>query len=893
MTTRNPLTNELVDQRLDRLAADQPAPPPTSLAEDPYIVAAALRSTFEPENLPVPGELDGDRIRPLLEHSSVVEDDAGGYTWALRSDTRSEVFARLGGPEAILRACRQYAAPGDVLQAAIVEQLEGKARPLADQSRQELARTWQVTDWLSGLESMASDPVAVRVRLERELLLEPFRYLVGDHFAGRQDELQELSDYVGVRRAGSLLERTRRVARGMSGFVTEPPLVVSGVGGIGKSTLLAKFVLDHATLEGPELPFAYLDFDRSAIQADTPASLLIGAARQLAIQTKLGAEDWEAKRREWARKDTGGRAKSETVRDFGRLLADTFPAGMPFLLVLDTFEEVQYRSRTFVDALWDLLEELQESVHRLRAVIAGRAPIPERDTKDLELKTLDDAAAAGYLRFRGIDDPKIARFIVSRFGGNPLTLRLAADIVDQDEGEVESLRGVRGKNKILKILSAGQETVQRALYKRILDHIHDERVRALAHPGLALRRITSDLIVDVLAEPCGIELKSRQDADELLAELAREVSLVRPAEDGGVEHRSDLRRLMLPMLVEDHPAKVREIHDRAVNYYAGRETPADRAEEIYHRLARGDDPSEIEPLWMGGLEDRLRLALPELPMRAQVYLAPLVDVELDEALLEKASRRDRERAIERRARNLLALGDAKDALDLLKEAREREPGGPLDILLARAQYGAGDADEALHTIDRAIEELPTDAETRRVLELQELAARIAQDRGELKDATARLQEAFPLARWLGEVAPALALGTRWLSLQREVDPDRVPAVAAAVHAVLDGQRNDDVIKADPELAWELAGQLGDTFPNVVGRVGRAVAFPVDLPEDGLLAVVHAWAESDPAASGLAVDGASARRIISALFGLLAGSEAPPSAAAEMALLLRDRSSRRQ
>ena len=55
--------------------------------------------------------------------------------------------------------------------------------------------------------------------------------------------------------------------------------------------------------------------------------------------------------------------------------------------------------------------------------------------------------------------------------------------------------------------------------------------------------------------------------------------------------------------------------------------------------------------------------MPELPTRAQIYLAPLVDVELDDALLERANRRDRERVIERRARDLLAVGDAKQALD--------------------------------------------------------------------------------------------------------------------------------------------------------------------------------------------------------------------------------------
>ena len=104
------------------------------------------------------------------------------------------------------------------------------------------------------------------------------------------------------------------------------------------------------------------------------------------------------------------------------------------------------------------------------------------------------------LQFRGIEDAETARFITSRFGRNPLTLRLASDIVKQDEGSVEALRGVKGRNKVLRILSAGQETIQRALYTRILGHIHGDQVRALAHPGYLASRVGVELEPDVFAQ---------------------------------------------------------------------------------------------------------------------------------------------------------------------------------------------------------------------------------------------------------------------------------------------------------------------------------------------------------------------------------------------------------
>ena len=577
----------------------------------------------------------------------------------------------------------------------------------------------------------------------------------------------------------------------------------------------------------------------------------------------------------------------EIVEQFGELIEQTLPPEMPFLLVLDTFEEVQYRSRTFVNALWDFLELLQERVHRLRVVIAGRAPVSDRDTKHLELKTLDDEAAAGFLRVRGIDDPDTARFIVKRFGGSPLTLRLAADIVAQDEGGVESLRRVRGRHKLLRTLSAGQETIQRALYGRILSHIHDKRVRALAHPGLALRRITADLIEQVLAQPCRIEVHGHDDATELLDELRNEISLVRPAPEGGVEHRSDLRRLMLPMLVDDLPDKVREIHEGAVDYYAARDAAVDRAEEIYHRLARGDDPGDVEKRWMPELEDYLRDAVPELPVRAQAFLAPLVGVELDDEQFARASRRDRERALELQATDLLRVGNLEEALALLRRASSwSDPGGPLDLLLATALYRVKRYADALATIDRALERRPDDAEARRVLELQELAARIEQEQGDPAAAAARLREAFRLASWLGDVKPALSLGVRRVALQRELKSDNVARVAAEVHDVLATESSDDALKAEPELAWKVAGQLGDTYPDVITRVGRAVAFPSDLAEDGIATVLDAWLKADPAAAGFAEGDAG--RNLATLYVLTSEFEVPPGAAACLARLLRER-----
>jgi hypothetical protein len=65
------------------------------------------------------------------------------------------------------------------------------------------------------------------------------------------------------------------------------------------------------------------------------------------------------------------------VRDFGALLRNLKVETDPFLLVLDTFERVQYRSDVVVRGLCAFLQRFQANVPRLRSVIAGRAPLAD------------------------------------------------------------------------------------------------------------------------------------------------------------------------------------------------------------------------------------------------------------------------------------------------------------------------------------------------------------------------------------------------------------------------------------------------------------------------------------------------------------------------------------
>src|SRR5690606_31980204 len=85
------------------------------------------------------------------------------------------------------------------------------------------------------------------------------------------------------------------------------------------------------------------------------------------------------------------------------------------------------------------------------------------------------------------------------------------------------------------------ERLQVFLHTRIVQQ-PAEPLRALADPGLVVRRPTPAVIREVLAASCRIPA---DEANVLFARLRDEVSLVVDEPDGSLRHRSDVRLLML------------------------------------------------------------------------------------------------------------------------------------------------------------------------------------------------------------------------------------------------------------------------------------------------------------------------------------------------------------
>lgn len=708
-----PISADLIDRVTARvrsaLGATRQTTPTSVTSYDSLHEAAAVLAWFDPATLRASvGGTDPAAVEELLVHSQPVVQADGTQQWTLSSGIRVATLRQLRERDRVqvALAANPVRPPGP-LQEALEARLRGTGTPVEMQSLAELGASYQVCEWLrdAGFANIP-DRDRIRRRIDWLTLLEPFEHIAGEHFQGRDRELAKLRRYVDVLPSPSWPEAVSRgVARNL--LKNRPPLLIYGPGGVGKSALLARFILNHVQVnETDRFPFIYLDFDRPDVAASEPLTLLIEAVRQLGIEYPNAHDRCDQIRKAWLEQlaksgpDTR-RLRSAAVRDFGSLIESLGVSGRPVLFVLDTFEEVQWRSDEYVTAIWRLIEDIQEIVERLRVCVSGRAQIPGRKPEELALTGLDEEASIGYLRACGVTDPAVARTLARQVRGNPLSLKLAAELFAR-KGLKDGGLDIDEREYLFKRVADG--VIQRQLYQRILGHIHNKDVRRLAHPGLVLRRITPDLILHVLAGPCHLDIDSLAGARALFGELRREVSLVTVVSDEVLEHRRDLRRLMLELLESDEPRKVRAIRELAVAWYESRPAaPAERGEEIYHRLSLGQDPEVIDARWLPGVEPYLMPALPEFQGARLAYLALRLNLEVNEETRRLAELEDWERIVERKARDLLTEGQPEEALSLLRSREERTGASPLFGVEATVLARLGRWAESSAVLDRGLE----------------------------------------------------------------------------------------------------------------------------------------------------------------------------------------------
>jgi hypothetical protein len=832
-----------------------PFDPIESLADWPYLAPAAVLTTFAAEELrPLDGARDIDRLAHMLvEYAEPVRIGPARGRWRLRDDVRRRALAALGSRSRVLDALKANidAAPGDPTQRALVE-IAGASTPLklSGRSLEDLLGIDRATEWLEAADvGPLPSRAEISERLEREKLLAPMRRLA-QGFEGRTAEMTALRSYVDYLPSRGGLEALLRLGnRVVDVFRDRPPLMIHGPGGSGKSTLIAQFILEHVGGDGtPPLAFVLLDFDRQALDPNNPDDLLAEIVAQVRtqfpdrmpqlgdiggdIQSRFATED----PRQVAHSAHFG-SSSNVRSEVAEALNEVVTASRQNLLfVVDTFEIVQRRGPSAVFSLLSLIVDLMMEVPRLRVVIAGRGALRREDFTSftdelpnwtaLPIGGFDEIAGRAYLRARlsklpllPASDADLDRLVL-RVRGNPLGLRLAAQVFTR-----EGLAGVDaaiGRQVINEAIA--EEQMQGLLHARIVEHLESENLKRLANPGLIVRRITADVIRDVLAGPCELDF-ARDTPESLLADLRNEVSLVDSVDDNTLRHRTDVRLIMLPSLRRQLGTTASRIDVAAVLYWKDQEGAAARAEEIYHRLWRGDPEWELERSWQPGADDFLEDALDEFQTiaaddRAHIWLAAKLGRELPDEVRRRADQRAWERDIEQKARGLTRDGRLAEALRVVNERplAARTAASPLWLLEIDIRQLQGDAEGALQMIVTALDRLNQIVDSDQTLALLSRRTAVFERLDRLPEAMASGRESLAMARAMGKPALIFTCGIAICRLARKTGTLTSPEIAALL-AELTVLRADPAVRAalaeSPSLLREAAAELGSRVPGLL------------------------------------------------------------------------------
>src|SRR5262249_20298920 len=250
-------------------------------------------------------------------------------------------------------------------------------------------------------------------------------------------------------------------------------------------------------------------------------------------------------------------------------------------------------------------------------------------------------------------------------------------------------------------------------------------------------------------------------------------------------HRQDVRRIMLGLLRTESPGQFDAINCKAVEFYsdqtAGKPTvdPAARAEEIYHRLARGESVETVEPLWVDGVEEFLRGSVEDVTdAEPATFLASRLGVDVPGGLWDKARTKDWELQAAKRAEDLIKLNDPAKALAVINSREgQRLPGSPLYLLEARLRLQQDDSAAAASIARAGIRSAAAAGNDVARLDLLLFLADVLCLRGEGAAARTTLAEAVDIATRLSDPMRAIETLARFLRLGRALGVPRADDAA--------------------------------------------------------------------------------------------------------------------
>ncbi|HEX6181210.1 MAG TPA: effector-associated domain EAD1-containing protein, partial [Chitinophagaceae bacterium] len=187
--------------------------------------------------------------------------------------------------------------------------------------------------------------------------------------------------------------------------------------------------------------------------------------------------------------------------------------------------------------------------------------------------------------------------------------------------------------------------------------------------------------------------------------------------------RANLRIALYDLIMKKPEYHGREVHDRAVDYYKDKPNPEDKAEYLYHRLMRGDDPATIESVYSGEVRPYIESSLSELPTSAFVYLATLMGIRVSADKVEQSGLQQWEEYQISQIIDLLKKGDEislKKICDELSSRPERTYDSPLNYYEAKVLIRLASFKKAETILNKAIAESLGAGNNLRQLNLQVL-----------------------------------------------------------------------------------------------------------------------------------------------------------------------------
>ncbi|MBR0820269.1 AAA family ATPase [Bradyrhizobium liaoningense] len=769
--------------------------------------AAAVLPHFNPLELrPLGGTSEKDDGLTALAGLSEVRTDG---RWTLQLRPRREAIARLWKekrlPEALKATTKldRNSAYRSILK-SIAKRKKIIINPHADYTWALAAR--EVAEWFANSEVSPINLDQVSTLLERHETIEPLRKLTGTHFRGRKKELARLRAHQRAQQG------TRRV------------LKITGIGGVGKSTLLGKLLLELEQTKGPPPPWVYLDFDHPEVDPNNPARLIELIARRLGLLYAGGDRAHLFHQLESASAgdtsmafDIGlgpAASRSELVEALDGVVRQ-LTLKPSLLLVFDTFEQTQVRGPAVVASFMETIHAILSQLPYARLVISGRGTIEGfSNATSVHLTELDKATALSVLQALGIRSAVTRRRIVQTVGRNPLSLHLSARAI--------KLKQISVKDLALFAADTQRVQLQGRLYTRVLGHIADSEIRHLAHPGLIVRRITPGVIRKVLADVCGID---PGHADALFARLPEQVSLFTsdnpaPGEPMALRHRQDLRESMLDLMVVDPIWKDRlsGIHSRAIEYYQGRRDPIGRAEELYHRLMRNDPPADLDRLWSDDLINSMsRSWLEPFPERARSWLAIRLGYKVSTPKLRQV---DWEAYAQREVRSYLETGNLQAAFKVLSERSRRLPGSVLVPLEIEALRAGGQLEKALTVCLKGLHRIARAQKPDAALQLHLLAAQIGLELARKRIVKQHAERARRLAVSLqDQVAELLAL--EMLARLDTIGSKGIQGFSTnnllAIERAFVGTQ-EDTLRQSPDVATKIVRAVGPQSRQVLKKM---------------------------------------------------------------------------